>query len=282
MAEDPRPDRFDAYLVHEGLWASANTQGIGEVTLLELLNEAESDSFRSVSIRDQRITAKAVTAIMTSPSTAGLNTLTLSGNPLGDEGLQVLAESPRLNQIEYLLLQDVDATPQGIALLAASPYLRPKSLALGWQSVGDEGASALAKASGIQDLRLESAEIGEAGAVALLEKGQAGSINLIGNPIHLESLGSISPQIQGLNLECKSLNDADILALSRAPATGLKSLQIKRASVSDVGLAAIQKAPWFHQLESLSISGQSSSKSARQELIDAFQGDFLSIYRRDL
>ena len=278
----PSPDRFDAYLVHEGLWASANTQGIGEATLLDLLNEPGTRPLRSIFIRDQQMTAKAVGAIMTAPSTAELTHLSLSGNPIGDEGLEVLANSPRLSQIEYLTLQDVDASSHGIAALAASPHLNAKSLALGWQPVGDAGALALARASGFHDLRLESAQVGREGAVSLIEKGQMDSLSLISNPIHLVGLTSMSTSLQGLNLECSSLNDADIQALAQAPAPGLKSLQIKNASVSDIGLAAIQEAPWFHQLESLSISGQASSKSARKALIDAFKGDFLSIYKRDL
>jgi hypothetical protein len=279
---DSSAAQFDEYLAGSTISVMSG-DGIGEPTLLRLLDHPDIRPIQAITIRDQQITARGVQAIMTASATSGLDSLHLSGNPLGDDGLRALAESPRLAQIQTLQLQRVGATPAGIAALAASPHLKAKNLALGWQSVGDAGAKALVAATQVAHLRLESAEVGTEGAVALIEGGRFESLSLIKNPVHLEGLSAVSAHLQSLSLiECP-LSAQDIEQLSSAEAPSLTSLSLKWSRIEDAGLSAIMGASWFGQLKSLDLSASKASAQSRRAFVAAYgEGRFLSIYRKDL
>jgi hypothetical protein len=275
------PDPYADYLTEDGVYVGFS-QGIGEPALIRLLTEEGMRPLRTITVHGQPLTVRSAEAIMTADATAGLQTLYLQGSPIGDDGLKVLATSPRLSQIEHLNLQKVNATATGVAALAASPHLKAQSLSLGWQPVKDAGAMALAKATQVKSLHLESAEIGTMGMVSLLQESKVESITFIGNPAGLQGLSTISPSIQAVVIDDCGLTTKDIQTLATVTAPGLTTLSIERTDISDEGLQALMTAPWFQQLEQLSLSAQRTSPAVRQQVIDAYSGEFLSIYRKDL
>ena len=281
MSPVSNPDPYKDYLTKEGVYVTFS-QGIGEPALLKLLEQKDLQPLRSISIHGQRITAASAHAIMTADAASSVHSLYLQGSTIGDEGLKAIAEAPRLAQLQHINLDKVGATAVGIAALAASPHLKPESLSLGWQAVGDEGAVALAKATGVQTLNLESAEVGPVGMVALLQGTSAKALAFITNPGGLDGLSHVSPSIQGLHFKDCGLETDDIQRLAQVTATGLTSLSIKLTNLTDDDLRAIIAAPWFKQLDQLVLSAQRTSPEARRTLIDAYQGEFLSIYRKDL
>ena len=275
------PDPYKDYLTDEGIYVTFG-QGIGEPALLKLLAQRDLHPLRSVSIHGQRLTAASAAAIMGAEATSALHSLYLQESSIGDEGLKAIAAAPRLAQLQHINLDKVGATAKGVTALANSPHLQPESLSLGWQAVGDEGAVALAKAAGIQTLHLESAEIGPTGMVALLQGTSAKALTFITNPGGLDQLSHVSPAVQGLHFKACGFESDDIQMLAKATAPGLTSLSIKLMSLTDADLHAIIAAPWFKQLDQLVLSAQRTSPDSRRALIDAYQGEFLSIYRKDL
>ena len=272
---------FKDYLTKEGIYVTFS-QGIGEPALLKLLEQKDLHPLRTISVHGQRITAASAHAIMTADATSDLHSLYLQESTIGDAGLKAIADAPRLAQLQHINLDKVGATAAGVAALAASPYLQPESLSIGWQAVGDAGAVALAKAKGIQTLHLESAEIGTTGMVALLQNTSAKAITFINNPGGLDTLTSISSSLQGLHFKNCRFDSADIQMLSNANAPGLTSLTISSTDLQDTDLADIAAAPWFGQLDQLVLSAQRTSPESRRAIIDAYRGSFLSIYRKDL
>ena len=277
----PAADPYRDYLTPDGLTV-AFRPGIGEQTLLELLADERLQPLKSVTIRGQQLTAASVRAIMTSPLTEELSSLFLPESTIGDDGLVVLAASPRLAGIEYLNLTKVGATAAGVEVLASSPYLQPKDLSLGGQNVGDAGAVALAEARQIKALHLETAGIGEEGLTALLEKTSAEVLVLSENPGGLRDFLAMSSTIRGLTIADCGLATEDLAVLFRARAENLETLSLKLTPLTDADLAAILQAPWFTQLKQLELDAQLTSSAARRAVISAFEGDFLSIYRADL
>ena len=279
---DSSAAQFDEYMAGSTI-SVMSSEGIGEPTLLRLLAHPEMRSITEIAIREQQLGVLAINAIMTASSTERLHSLNLSGNPLGNAGIKALAGASRLAQIETLQLHKTGASSEGIAALAASPHLRAKNLFLGWQPVGVQGAIALVGAKQVKHLRLESAEVGGEGAVALIEHGRFTVLSLITNPIQLDGLSQISASIESLSLiECP-LRLADIQRLAAAPAPGLKALSLKWSPIGDDGLRALMNASWFAQLESLDISASKASPAARRAFIQAYgKGRFLSIFRADL
>ena len=269
------------YLTHQGIYVTFS-EGIGEPALLALLQETDLQPIRSISLHGQPLTAASVQGIMASNHTTELHSLFMQNSRIGDAGLTALAASPRLAQLEHINLSGVGATAAGIAALAASPYLKPKSLTLGWEMIGDTGAIALAQARGVKSLHLESAGIGPAGMVALLEKTSAQSLYLGKNPGGLAHLTHVSPSLEGVYLEACALSSDDIHRLSRVRAPGLKTLSLGLTPLTDDDLRAILKAPWFLQLQQFELGAHGTSPALRRAFIQAFQGEFLSMYRKDL
>jgi len=245
---------------------------IGEPALLEIVDHPEVGPIEDVTVVRSQITARGVRGIMAGKNTSGLQSLHLTGNPLGEEGLRALAESPRLAQLKSLVIQDVGATAAGVQALAASPHFRVGSVAMGFQAIGDAGAEALAGATMVNSLRLESAQIGGRGGRALIEGTHAVGLDLTKNPIHLVGLRKISPHLRSLTLDETPLTVEDIQALAALPAPALKSLSIAYVPMSDPVYEAILAAPWFDQLELLMLGTHPdhSSPEMRARFVEAY------------
>ncbi len=104
-------------------------------------------------------------------SLGGLRRLGLSGNPLGDEGIEVLLGMPWLEGVEELVLQGIGLTEKGARLLAeASRLKRLRVLELGENLVRDRGIQALARSplgGGLRFLGVAGNPFGKAGEKAL-------------------------------------------------------------------------------------------------------------------
>jgi uncharacterized protein (TIGR02996 family) len=92
-------------------------------------------------------------ALTESPYLRGVHSLYLGGPDLGSEGVRLLVDSPLLDNIRLLYLC-VDAGPEGMAVLAASPRVaRLESLTLEHNHTGDAGLKALADSPHLAGLR---------------------------------------------------------------------------------------------------------------------------------
>jgi Leucine-rich repeat (LRR) protein len=119
------------------------------------------------------------------PATSHLELLDLSGNALGDGGVDALAAAlPDLRSLATLRLGSVRLSPRGAcALSAALPMMRALAeLRLDGNALGNEGASAVATALAalphLRYLDLSNCRICDSGAVALAAAF----------PLHLEAL----------------------------------------------------------------------------------------------
>jgi len=263
--------RYGNYLMERSLMTSLS-EGIGEPVLLEIVDDPEVGPIEDVRVVQSQITALGVRGIMEGKNTSGLHSLNLMGSRVGDDGLRALAESPRLAQLERLLIQDVGATAAGVQALAASPHFRVGNVAMGFQAIGDAGAEALAGATMVNSLRLESAQIGGRGARALIEGTHAVRLDLTKNPIHLVGLRKISPHLRSLTLDETPLTVEDIQALAALPAPALESLSLHYVAMSDPVYEAILAAPWFDQLELLMLGTHPdhSSPEMRARFVEAY------------
>ena len=91
-----------------------------------------------------------VTALTESPLLAGVRTLVLGCNAVGDAGAR--AGSPHLAGLKHLHLHGCGIEADGA--LAASPHLgRLNDLELSHNAIGDEAALALAESSALASLR---------------------------------------------------------------------------------------------------------------------------------
>ena len=190
---------------------------------------------------------------------------------------------PAAPALVELHVPNIGATPDGIAAFSAAAQLDGVALFIGHQEVGDAGGIGLARCSGIATLDLERAQVGPAGAVALLSHTTAQKLSLRDNPIHLDGLQALSPTLANVSFKMTPLTEADLVALSTAPAPGLTELSFEQVPITDGGLEAVRTAGWLGQLEALSIGAKATSADARRAFLQTWGDDrWISIHRRDL
>ncbi|MBY0231466.1 MAG: hypothetical protein K2W96_19450 [Gemmataceae bacterium] len=194
---------------------------------------------------------KALAAVLASPHLGGLRSLSLKHNRMGEEGARIVAQAP-LRGLRALVLSDNDFGDRGMAHLLASPCLgnvetldlaktalrngvadlarspafpRLCVLDLGRNSVGRDGAKALAVAAfadRLRVLRLESCGLTDQ-AVGLLA-GSEGLRNL-----------------RELHLGGNALTDASAASLAEAPWPRLERVDLAKTKCTAKAVGLLEK-----------------------------------------
>jgi uncharacterized protein (TIGR02996 family) len=122
---------------------------------------------RKLGLRRNRIDAWTVPGLLHSRWLPQLTALDLSGNPLGEPGLHLFAESPAVATLQELDVSANEATPSGVAAVVRSPHLAGlRSLALRESAIHADVAEILAQSpsvAGLTALDLGHNQIGLAG-----------------------------------------------------------------------------------------------------------------------
>jgi uncharacterized protein (TIGR02996 family) len=199
----------------EGLRRLALLSGPGRLTTLNLgenqFNVAAlaalaayplGHSLRVLNLRHCGIDRDQLRALLAPQAFPYLDDLDLGDNPLGDEGVRLLARWPRLAQLRRLELRGTQMTAAGLRhLLAAVEDGRLRYLGLAHNLIGDDGLSALAGARGLRRLTELSA-----GNNKYTIRGLAA---LLG--------GSNWTRLAILRLWCEQLSTASVQLLRDAP-----------------------------------------------------------------
>ena len=101
-----------------------------------------------------------------------VHNLVLTGNPIGDEGIEHLGQWKQLANVDTLYLSTCELSEQGIdQLFSGAPLEKLTKLTLSNNELGDEGASVLAKCAqrmpALEHLELTNCGLGSSGAKAL-------------------------------------------------------------------------------------------------------------------
>jgi len=189
----------------------------------------------------------------------------------GDQGMQLLADSPRLSGLKMLYLDNNNIGSAGATFLANSPYLTQLThLHLGYGSyslnhIGPEGMAALANSATLKNLTnlsLPYNRIGEAGLFAIANSPhlrQLESLFLVSNDISESGVIALarSPVLQSikyLTLNVNPIGDEAALALAESEfAENLESLRLSRTEITSAGAAAMASSTAFLSLKSLEL-----------------------------
>ncbi|MBA3499098.1 MAG: hypothetical protein H0T65_01915, partial [Deltaproteobacteria bacterium] len=101
-----------------------------------------------------------------------LENLCLTGNPIGDEGVQSLRQWKQLANVDTLYLSTCELSGDGVdQLFAGAPFAKLEKLALSNNEIGDEGAGVLVKCAArlpaLAHLELTNCGLSSSGAKAL-------------------------------------------------------------------------------------------------------------------
>ena len=131
--------------LHRIIGLSLSNNPIGDEGARELGVNKKFSYLQRLRIPNTRITAAGVSYLLSKDSMVReLHLLDLSENPIGDKGIEIIANSPVTSAIDDLRLTRTGMTDRGAEALAASPHLKNiKLLCLGNNNLGQIGMEAL-------------------------------------------------------------------------------------------------------------------------------------------
>lgn len=183
-----------------------------------------------------------------------LESLELTGDTLGDEGLGALAGGPGLRALRALDVDDCTIGPRGLAaLLGSRLWPRLERLGLKDAPVGEGSLKGLASAlagAGLRDLSLITAGITAAGVKTLASTkswGRLEALDLWGNGIGDAGLVALAScphlaQLRRLDLRGCGAGEGGTMALANSPhAGGLQELWMYEGQLDRAPLMALRK-----------------------------------------
>jgi hypothetical protein len=183
---------------------------------------------RRLELQQTRLTAADLRELLAAPWCAGLESLDLSGNDLGDVAAVYLAGAPCLANLRQLRLAGCGLSAEGARALARSPHLaRLQTLDLRANSLGTAGLQALGE--------------GELPALTALTVGltQAtveGVKKLTNSPL--------AERLLHLDLSENNLTDESFAALASSRLAGLKDLRLSDVNCTAARAALLARGPF--------------------------------------
>ena len=229
--------------------------------------------FRRANVRRVRLldAARHLSRLAACPHLALVRELDLSGNELGNGGVNVLLRSPYLGSVEVLDLSFNGLCDGGVRLIARSPIvsrLRVLSLTDNGQISG-EGLRMLAGSQhlgGLRELDVSGNDVNDAGVRAVVESrtlarlhtfrvyanhiGDAGAAALAGSAL-LDRMLARNPR---LDLRQNAIGPAGAQALATSERlTNVAGLDLSGNYLGDAGLAALANSPYLTKLRALAV-----------------------------
>ena len=201
-------------------------------------------------------------------STKNLRSLSLKDNTVQNLGLQYIAQAPFIKSLVELNLDNTGISSKGLAYLLRNPDFGPKKLVLSNNSFHSSVLNDLAKNTKIDTIDLSSCKLTQGGTSLLLAHTHARVLKLNQNDIGIPP--KLSPHIEELHLYQTRLDDAQLRTLSSIEAKGLKKLYLGRIFVDYEALILISHAPWFAQLEVLSLNPRKQSEDQKATFSNAY------------
>ena len=200
-----------------------------------------------------------------SPNGLALRHLNLADNPIGDAGVEWLAQAKHLAPLNELNLSDADVNEAGAEALAGAHHLTALThLDLGGSRLQLAGARAIAGAQHLrtlEHLNLARAALGVGGAEAIVLAQQFKSLRYLsfqccytGNALAQAVAEAKHLSLHTLILLDNSIDHEGARALAGARhLSSLQDLTIGHNPLGDAGVEALARSPYFRQLKHLEL-----------------------------
>ena len=247
---------------------------ISDKDLISILTDPRTPPLTSIELSGNQIGNSGLEHLLQSPKTQALRFLNLANNDLDNESARLLSLSPRMASVEYLLLAGNELSAEGVQHLAESPHFKSlRNLSLGAQNLGYDSAALLAKLGPLQTLDLTAAGLSASGASFLLENTQTQKLLLAENPLQTGefSLQKFSDQLIHLDLRNCGLSARQIQGLQQVNSgANLETINLSNNPLKDSGLEALGSAQWLIGLKKLEAYESQSTLDARRALRESW------------
>lgn len=186
------------------------------------------------------------------------------GNAIGNVGLEALAGSPYIRELNEMKLRSNAIGPAGVRALARSKYLESLTdLSLDHNALFDEGVEAIAESPRFRQLKQLSlgwTECGDRALMALARAKHLATLNwlyLSGNQISDDGLialadSEILTSLRALYMEANRIGDRGVEALARSKTlANLVWIYLKSNRITDEGAMALVNSEHLQKTEEL-------------------------------
>ncbi|MEC7985910.1 MAG: hypothetical protein VX278_12160 [Myxococcota bacterium] len=240
------------------------------IHLLQLLNKGDLEPIEDLVLRQNRLNGDAIKILSRSKRLSELKSLDLSYNKIGNKGAKRLSKAKFLSSVETINLERTDLGPKGSQKLIASPYFKPKEVIIGSNKLTSRAAVPLSILPSIVYLDISSAHINKEGCARILAQTNAETLKMGKNQIGFPEDNILSSNLRELWLTNSRLQNESVLRLSEQTAPNLKLLYLGKIFINDSTLKQLTQAPWFEQIEFLSLDAPTTSPQARKDFLKAY------------
>ena len=230
--------------------------------------------------------AQQVEQFVAGPHWTGLTHLIVSGLDVlnggdPDRDASQILRCPQLRNLQQLSLYNSMLGDEACRVIATCGLTELRTLDLGVNYIGTEGAAALAESKLLPKLRYldisQNVECLAAGTSRLIVSPKLQSLTALrlwgcgnessGVDVATLAMPSRGPTLRALELECGSMKSKALTAFAKCPAVqGLWFLSLKGRGVSDAGVRVLTKSDGFKQLTVLDVSDNEITSRGAESL----------------
>ncbi len=207
----------------------------------KVLAQAPFQRLRSLDLSwNGGVTMHGPQALVRAGNLAGLRSLSLDGNPIGDEGVSAILDADFTDGLHALGLSGVKKTPVTADILAHRPLKRLRALRLGADDVGPEFGRRFARSGRyplLTYLDLMAMNLGDQGVGHLAE-------------------ATGFPALKRIDLSNNDLSDVGIRNLAGSPfVTPIREFWLRgNPGIQDTGVAALADSPFLRNMVDLGMN----------------------------
>jgi uncharacterized protein (TIGR02996 family) len=206
---------------------------------------------RGLELWADNLTGADIRPLTESPHVQNLRSLELDGNPLGDEGAQILAHAANLPNLSHLSLYLCEVNAAGMEALGEASLPRLDSLSVAASQFGDVGLTAFLAGSlpgQLAKLELSRARLTPAAAQALARSAQL-------------------TKLEFLDLTDNPIENAGAIALANSHGlSGLDWLVLRACGIGPAGARALAQSRYLGSIRRLGLERNNFGPSTKRLL----------------
>lgn len=211
--------------------------GLDDTGVVALARSSNLPNLTALALNDNdRITGDGLVALSESPFFAGLTTLDISGNDIGETGISALVKSPSMARLRTFRVNGNRIGDDGLTAMVRAPLIArmlkaDSRLEIRANAIGPAGAMALAACpalAGCTALDLSNNYLGDAGIATLLGSHYLGGLKVLKLARNQLTDGGVNGAYNGFDAIFDRLRELD-LSGNRLTRVGLSILSTLRA-----------------------------------------------------
>jgi len=247
------------------------------------LAKADRLTLASLNLDTNHLTGRGVALLAGATHLAGVEHLSLHGNPIGYLGVTHLAEALFVGRLRTLRVSDCGLDDRALAALLGVDFPSVTELSLARNSFGEQAAGTLAGSRllrRVHTLSVASCGIGRSvtGELGRLSLPELGTLHIGMNPLGSGGVqvlfdGPLTSTVRHLDLGATELGDTGAEVVAGSPVmVNVRWLELGENHITDGGAIALAESPFLAGVQSLDLSRNEIGPKGKEALTQRFGG----------